>query len=313
MNQGKKLAESGVLLALTILMLLMFLYIPVLGIILFFFMPAPFALVASKYDLKWSTIFLIAALLITFILGNVALLPITLTVGLVGMTIGYYIRTNRSKLEMFIISTLLFIASMLLSFLAAMYLMDINVVDSFFKMLESSTEQAGQSLKALGQEEKLDQLLDQLVQFKSLFQTLLPSLLVLSSMIMTALMVLASKAVINRSRFAKLEIGSVRDIKLPRSLLWYYLLSMLFILFMHPEQGDYFYTVLMNIQFILEFFIMLQGISFMFFYSRSKGWSKGIPIVVVVLAFFIPIASSFVRILGIMDLGFRIRESIASK
>ena len=110
LNQGKKLAESGVLLAIFALMLLMLLYIPLASIVIFFFMPAPFALISSKYDLKWSSLFLVASMLIAFIISGVGALPAPVMAGLVGITIGYYIRTNKSKLEMFIVSTLLFIA-----------------------------------------------------------------------------------------------------------------------------------------------------------------------------------------------------------
>ena len=191
--------------------------------------------------------------------------------------------------------------------------MNINIVDEFTKMFDQSFEQARTMMSAMGQEDQLKQFTEQMAQFTSLFQTLLPSFVVIVSIIMTALMVLASKSVMNRTRFARLEIGRLRDLSLPRSLLWYYLLSMLLILFIQPEQGEFLYTALMNIQFILEFFIMLQGISLLFFYSHSKGWSKGIPIFVVILTAIIPIASSFVRILGVMDLGFRLRESIQNK
>ncbi|WP_050613506.1 YybS family protein [Bacillus testis] len=313
MNQGKKLAESGVLLAIFALMLLMLLYIPLASIVIFFFMPAPFALISSKYDLKWSSLFLVASMLIAFIISGVGALPAPVMAGLIGITIGYYIRTNKSKLEMFIVSTLLFIACLLVFSVATMALMNINIVDEFTKMFDQSFEQARTMMSAMGQEDQLKQFTEQMAQFTSLFQTLLPSFVVIVSIIMTALMVLASKSVMNRTRFARLEIGRLRDLSLPRSLLWYYLLSMLLILFIQPEQGEFLYTALMNIQFILEFFIMLQGISLLFFYSHSKGWSKGIPIFVVILTAIIPIASSFVRILGVMDLGFRLRESIQNK
>ena len=41
-----------------------------------------------------------------------------------------------------------------------------------------------------------------------------------------------------------------------------------------------------------------------------KKWAKVIPIIVVILTFFIPVVLSIVRMLGIIDLGFNLRQRL---
>ena len=68
---------------------------------------------------------------------------------------------------------------------------------------------------------------------------------------------------------------------------------------------------IMNILFILQLFMLLQGFSFLFYISHVKGWVKAIPIILVVVSLLNPIMLTIVRILGIIDLSFPFREAIS--
>ena len=50
LNSGRKITEGGVLLALYSVLLLMTIYLPIIGGILFFFLPIPFILMAIKHS-----------------------------------------------------------------------------------------------------------------------------------------------------------------------------------------------------------------------------------------------------------------------
>lgn len=99
---------------------------------------------------------------------------------------------------------------------------------------------------------------------------------------------------------------------MPKSLLWYYLIIMVASLFIDPSDGIA-YTIAINLMFCLQFFVMLQGYSFLFFISDLKKWNKAIPVIIVIFSILLPFASivaPFVRILGIIDLGFSLRKKI---
>lgn len=313
MNSGRKLAESGVLLALYAVMLFIVVYIPVIGMILMFLLPVPFVLITIKQNLAWSFLCLLAASLLTVLIGTFAAIPLTVMFGLIGITMGYHLQNNKSKLQMYIVSVLIFIICMLVLFVGSIVLLDINMVEQTKQIMEQSLDQSTATLQALGQNpEQIQKLTEQISISLKTMQTLLPSYLVLSSIIMVGLIFLASKPIINRFSDKKLSIAPVRDIQLPKSLLWYYLIIMIASLFINVEQGDYLYSVLLNLSFSLQFFMLLQGISFVFFFSNAKGWAKPIPIVIVISTMILAL-SPFIRIVGIMDLGFPLREKITRK
>lgn len=101
----------------------------------------------------------------------------------------------------------------------------------------------------------------------------------------------------------------------PESLLWYYLITMLLALFVNTDKNSFVYMAITNLFFILQFFILLQGYSLIFYIAHVKSWVKAIPVLIVVFSLLlpIPIITTAVRFLGIIDLGFPFRETIKKK
>ncbi|MEH7584161.1 DUF2232 domain-containing protein, partial [Priestia megaterium] len=105
-----------------------------------------------------------------------------------------------------------------------------------------------------------------------------------------------------------------REFKLPKSILWYYLIALILSFpSFNIEQGTFMYVAIINIVMGLQMLVVLQGISFIFYFSHQKGYAKAIPIVVTILALIIPIILQIVRILGIIDLGFNLRKQLDTK
>ena len=310
MNKGKQLAVGGVLLALFSIMLLITIYVPVIGVVMMFILPIPFIFVALENDIKWSFIFLLAACLLTVILGHIFSVPLTIMMGSIGITIGYYIRTGKSRLQMYILSVLLFIANMLVIFIASMLLMDINYIDKTVERMNVIIDQSERMFNGMGQNEESIEMLMQFKDSLQLIEVLLPSFIVIASVVLVGVIFLGCKPIINRFSSKKLLIAPLRELQLPKSLLWYYLITMIASLFISTSDGIA-YTVVFNLLFCLQFFVMLQGYSFLFFFSNKKNWNKAIPIIVVILSILLPFASivaPFIRILGIIDLGFNLRN-----
>lgn len=312
MHKGNSLVYGGILLAIYAIMLFMVIYVPVISFISLFLLPLPFIFMTLKNGGKWGFFFLAAASFLSIIVGLFMSVPVTITFGLVGIIMGYHLKYDKSKLQMFISSVLMFMVCLLINFVVALQLFDINYIQQSTDMMETSFEQSASLLESLGQTQQSAQLMDTLRETFALFQILIPSVLVISSLLFVGLVFLACKPIINRVSQKKLTIAPVRDIQLPKSLLWYYLFIMVGSLFVQSEIGDFSYTVISNVLFILQFFILLQGYSFVFFFSHAKGWSRAVPVMITIFTALFAL-TPFVRILGIIDLGFPLREKMASK
>lgn len=309
---NKGLVYGGVLLAIYTLMLFMVIYIPVIGFISLFLLPLPFIFMVLKNGTKWAFCLLAAAAFLSIIVGAIMSVSIAITFGLVGIIMGYHLKYDKSRLQMFISSVLLFILCSLFNFIVALQFFGVNYIEQSTNMVEESFQQSASILQSLGQTQQSEQLMERVQETFILFQTLIPSVLVISSIIFVGLVFLACKPIINRVSDKKLIIAPIGDIQLPKSLLWYYLIIMIGSLFISSELGNFSYTVIANLLFILQFFILLQGYSFLFFLCHVKGWPKAVPVVITILTTFLAL-TPFVRILGIIDLGFPLREKMASK
>lgn len=312
MNSGRKITEGGVLLALYSVLLLMTIYLPIIGSILFFFLPIPFILMALKHSTAWTFGFLFIAGVLTLIFGTMFAIPLTLLMGLTGITIGYCLKREQPFIMLFV-NTVLVVLGMILAVLGGTsWIFKINPIDEFFTIVDTSMVKSTEILERFGQTIPKERIEDVNNMFE-MMNTLLPTLLVLVSAILVILFFLVSQPIIKRFSTMKIQWPSFRELQLPKSLLWYYLLTMVLTLVVNPEKTSFMYLALVNLMFILQILILIQGYSFVFYFAHVKKWSKIIPYLVLAGSLVLPIVQSIVRILGIIDLGFPFRQSIAKK
>lgn len=264
-----------------------------------------------KHSIPWSFGFLFIAGVLTLILGAISI-PLTLLMGLMGITIGYCLKREQPFIMLFV-NTVLVVLGVILAILGgAVWILKVNLIEKFFDIADASMAQSTEILESFGQtisKERLENVNDMF----EMMNTLLPTLLVLASVIIVILFFLVSQPFIKRFSTMKIQWPLFRELQLPKSLLWYYLLTMVLTLVVNPEKTSFMYLALVNLMFILQIFILLQGYSLVFYFAHIKKWPKVIPYLVIVGSFILPMVQSIVRILGIIDLGFPFRQSIAKK
>lgn len=312
MKKNKGLVDGGILLATYMIMVFTVTYIPILGTVILFFLPIPFILMSLRHNIKWSFILLIGSSFMALLLGMVFSIPMTIMFGLIGIVIGSYLRNDKNQLQMFIISVLIFIACTVIIFVITIAFFNVNFFEQSSIIMKESVEQSSAILSSMGQEEQAGELIEQMKLAFALFETLLPSIVVISAILFVGLVFLACKPIVNRLSKQKMTIARVRDIQLPKSLLWYYLFIMIGSLIFTFDEGTYSYTVVTNLLFLLQFFMLLQGYSFLFFLSYAKCWPKAVPVIITILSALLAL-TPFVRILGIIDLGFPFRKTMVAK
>lgn len=307
MKNVHKLTEGAVLLAAFAVLILITMYIPLIGVVSNLFLAVPFILFGAKNSRMYALVFIVAAILISLIVGALLAVPLTLTYGLTGIVIGQSIKEGKSRISSYIKATLVFLATILVQYAVAVVFFKMNFIKEFNSAMKESLDESRGMVDALsqGQAEKV---MEQMEASFQLLETLAPSLLVLMALFGVILVELVSFPIVKRFGVNIERWKPFREIVLPKSILWYYLLTMLASFALNPEQGTYWYMALMNIGFLLQMFMVLQGLSLIAYFCHKKGISKAVPIFAVVFTFIIPIFLSIVRILGIIDLGFDLRK-----
>jgi uncharacterized protein YybS (DUF2232 family) len=307
-----RLTEGAILLAIFTVLLLITLYIPGLGLVVNFFLAMPFIMFAAKHEWKSASVFTIAAMLLSLIVGSFLAIPLALTYGITGSVMGVLIGRGKSRLAIFIAGSLVFLANTILQYAASVVLFNMNIIEEFMTSFQQSLTTSVNLLEGMGQ--TVDEaVLEQFENSVALMETLMPSLFVMASFMIVFFIQLICFPLLKRFGVKVPSWMPIRDMSLPKSLLWYYLISLIATMFLQPEVGSYWHWALTNLVFILQFFMLLQGYTFIAYYSYRKGYPKAVLIVTIVLSILIPLILYIIRILGIIDLGFDLRKRLEAK
>jgi len=144
------------------------------------------------------------------------------------------------------------------------------------------------------------------------FVDLLPSSIAIVSMLFAFLSQWLSYKIMNRTDGKSFAFPPFKNLNFPIAIIWLYFFTMIFSLINLDPSGGL-YLVVMNALALLTVFVTIQGFSFIFFYADHKKVHKAVPISIMVVTFIIPFLFMFiVRIIGIIDLGFSLKERIAN-
>jgi uncharacterized protein YybS (DUF2232 family) len=309
----RKLTEGAVLLAAFAALLLITIYVPVVGSILNLVLPLPFIMFSVKNNLKLIVAFLVAAIFIAFIAGSLMGVGLMLIYGSVGAVIGYLLQKGKSRTFILIASSLTFMAGLVISYVVMVAFMKIDIIHELTVALNESVKSSEAMLKAMGREDQVGLLKEQNALMLKQIVTLAPSALIFASILSSFITQWICFPIAKRFGVNVQPWGSFRNLVLPKSLLWYYLIALGMMLLFHPQEGTYLYSVLINARYILETFIMLQGLALLFFIFHQKSVAKGLTVLVVILTFMIPIVRYIIMLLGITDLGFDFRKRFEMK
>jgi uncharacterized protein YybS (DUF2232 family) len=303
MNKSKELTDGALLTVIFVVLLLINTFVPVLMVVL----AVPFVIFAAKYDWKPSLIMLGVATILSMLFATIFSLPIPILAGLGGIMIGSAIYRERSPYETWARGTLGFVAGILFFLLFAFIIMDVNVIDEFNAQIDQSLDMSKQLFLDFGMGEVSDEEFGLVEQQVMLFKQLVPVIVVLASIFLALINQWVSYKILNRIDRKQLRFPKFRNLRLPTAIIWIYLLAMIGTLF-QMDSSDTVFIALQNVIMLTEFLLILQGLSFIFFYSHQKNISKAIPIITTIFVFLLPILLPLVRIIGIIDLGFGLRD-----
>ena len=309
MRNIHRLTEGAILLAAFTILLLMTVYVPVLGTVVNFFLALPFMMFSARNNRKESFVFLIASLFLSLIAGSLLALPLTLAYGLTGIVIGDFIRNEKPKQAAFIAGSITFLINLVIQYVISIVFLNMDIIKESIQLLRESIDQYIKIVTSLSQAPN-EAVAQKLYAAIDLIEILTPTIFVITSFLIVFIIQLVSYPILKRFGI-KVVLGEhFRNFKLPKSMIYYFLIALLVNLIIQPESGSYIHLALSNILFILLLLIVVQGLSFIWYFSYQKSLSKAVPILVTIAMFLMPLILYIVWILGIMDLGFDLRKKL---
>ncbi|KYG60297.1 hypothetical protein AY633_08120 [Planococcus maritimus] len=302
-QKTSQLTNGAMMTALFAVLLAISVYVPVLSLVSTLFLALPIAWYSAKYPAKASALVAVVGVVLSFLIGGLLSLPLALIHIPLGLMIGLSIHYKKSKLFMFMGSSIVLLLSLMLQYVAAIAFLGINFLEEFTTTMRSSYEQAGTWLERLGSE-SMEEYEELVAQIMLTFETLLPTLLILTTFTTVWVLLLILLPILKQLGVEVPKFPPFREMRLPKSVLWYYLIVILVSLLSDFEQGTMAYFIFANASMLLQFLLFLQGVSFYHFYIHQEGWPRWVTVIVTIFA--VPL-QSFTSIIGILDLGFDIR------
>ncbi|KMP90125.1 YybS family protein [Bacillus paranthracis] len=309
MKNTKFITEGAASLAIYAMLLLISMYVPILGAVVTFALPLPFILLTIRYKLSSAFVIFTAALFITVIVSQPMNLVKTTMFGLIGIVLGYMYKKQKKPVEILMAGTLAYLIGIMLIYVASIKFFNIDLMKQMQNMFNESMTQSEKIVTAAGMPISKEQK-ELFAQFNDVLQTLFPSLLVMVSVCFSWITVMISSSVLRKLKHGVIPWPKFKDIQLPKSIVWYYVIFILLSTFIKVEPTSYLHMVFSNLYVIFALLLVLQGLTFIAFLAHSKGFTKGVPIISFIACMFIPMLFPLVTILGIIDLGISLRSKI---
>lgn len=307
MRNTKFITEGAALLAIYAMLLLISMYVPILGTVVTFALP--FILLTIRYKISNAFVIFTAALFITVIVSQPMNLVKTTMFGLIGIVLGHMYKKQKKPVEILMAGTLAYLIGIMLIYVASIKFFNIDLMKQMQNMFNESMAQSEKIVTAAGMPISKEQK-ELFAQFNDVLQTLFPSLLVMVSVCFSWITVMISGSVLRKLKHDVIPWPKFKDIQLPKSIVWYYVVFILLSTFIKVEPTSYLHMVFSNLYVIFALLLVLQGLTFIAFLAHSKGFTKGVPIISFIACMFIPMLFPLVTILGIIDLGISLRSKI---
>lgn len=307
-NKTRQLAHGAMMVAIFAVLIAIAYYIPVISYIAVLIAPLPMAWYSANYERSSSILTMVVAVLITFFIGGLLILPVSIIFAVMGACIGDALRNKKSKLYLLISTSLALLVTSVAQYFISLKLLEFDIINDSIKLLRDSYEDMIKTTEKITGEtpistEQLDLLFDTM-------NTVIPAAIALSVVAVAFIIISVNLPLLRRFKVVVPKFEKFKNMQLPKAVLWYYLVVLVITLFIKPETGTTLYVITLNFSLVFWILLALQGLSLMFYLIEDYNLPKYLKGLAVILA--IPFYS-FLLLLGILDLGFNIRTFIEGK
>jgi len=305
MRDTKAIIEGALITTIFVVFFLICFYIPPLSLIGVFFWPLPLMFYTAKRGLKLGLTVFLASAVLTLLFTHILSVFGAAIFLVIGLVMGYMIHLRKSAFAILTAGSLAAILSIVSYY---------GILVSFFQM-DPIKEIVNSAIHFSHEAEKWGPIAAEKEwqtyrESLTLLPTLTPMILTVSGIGLTFIVQLVSAPIIRRLGISFPKWPPFRDWTLPQSLIWYYFITLAILIIGGLENGQPLFMFVFNVFEILEMAMLLQGITFIFYFFYTKGTAVAVPILLSVIGVLFPFTLYIIRILGIIDLGIGLRARI---
>lgn len=296
MRSIRPTVEGAFLAALTVILYLASIYIPILGVFVSFLCPLPVMFLVIRWGARVGILASFVASALVFTLAGL-MQAVTCLVGfsLLGIAMGVTVRRKYALPEILILNTGVSLLSKLALVGIALVVAGKNPLVENIRLLEETLKRTPWIPQNLPGTEGLLELV----------QLIMPALLLVASLFDTGCNFLLGRWIGKRLGLSFPEIPPFSEWRLPRSVFWVFVLGWVFVLFGGPSVLG---KIGINLQIVTQLLFLFQGLSLVYYFLGRHIRSKAVRVGILAFLMFQPLLSSLLSWLGVFDVFFDFRR-----
>ncbi|HHW01395.1 MAG TPA: YybS family protein [Thermoanaerobacterales bacterium] len=306
----RSMVEGAMLSAITIIISLIALYVPVLGIFASLIWPVPIVILGIRHGLRTSILATaVAGIVVAMFQGFAQAFNVVLGFGLLGVVMGWAIRKKFSPYKVLFVGSGASLVSEIALIVTTIYIMGFNPMQMELSAMRDSITMVGNIYKNMGASpETVKQILESYGKILDFFAMAIPALLVMSSVVSAFLNYQVTKLILSRLGQKLEDFTPFWLWKLPDYTVFFFLLGVLMNLLEYYWPVGVLKSIGINLQLIFGFAFIIEGLSLVSYYMGRFNLNKILRVLFVFLIFFNPLVSQIVLWAGMFDILFNFRK-----
>jgi len=311
----KSIVEGAFLAAITAVLFIISIYIPLLGTLVSFLCPLPIIILCLRHSIKFAVIAtFISGILVTTLAGPLQGLMVLLGFGILGLTLGFGIKKELPLTDIIIIGSIASLISKGLILLIGFWILDLNAVLFDVEEIDKIIIQSLNFYSNMGlSPEQLATLKDSLTQTISMIKVAFPGMIILASIFDTILNYWVARLVLKRFGYKLAKFPPFSSWRASKSFFWSYLLGMVLIILGTTYKIPLLNKIGINIQVFFAVVFLIYGLSLTGFILGRFKIKNFLKWVIYILVCFQPFLSQIVVWAAMLDIWIDFRKLLLAR
>ena len=296
--------ESGLLVAITVIISLISVYIPLFGIFIGFFGAVPLAVLTARQGIgKGCTALIVTFILLAMLIHPIISLRLMLSSGLCGVVLGFCVRKNFSAVKIFLATLIVASVGQILSLIIILAFVNVNFISTQMDLIRESFKESFAMYESLGVDK--NRIAEAKAQVEPALQTmmyLMPTLIMLSALVDTLAAWFTSKWIFPKLQMKLPTFPPFAEWKFPSIFLYTAAFGAIGLYWGFTRGWTQIYEIALNLTFISMTLGLVQGFSLLSFILDHYKISKVFRWIFYVLIIFNMFFAQLLAITGLVDM-----------
>ncbi len=304
--------EGGLLVAITVILGLVSVYVPILGMFVEFFCAVPLTVLTARQGAgKGFSALIVAFILLMMLIGPIMALRLTLSYGVCGVALGWCVRKNFGAVKIFFATLIVASAAQIVSLALLLMIMDVNFIETQIELVRESFAESFAMYESMGVDKaRIAEAKSQVEPALQTISMLVPTLMMLTSLINAAAVWFTAKWIFPKLQLKLPTFPAFAEWKFPPIFLYIAAFGAIGIYWGFTRGWTLVYEVSMNLTLISMLIGLVQGLSLLSFVFDRHNVSKFLRWLCYTLIILNMFFAQLVAITGLIDMLFDYRKRL---